>query len=114
MAKNWIQQILGEAEIFAQNERVMYPHYVFTGGGTSLDGFLEFLKKNFSRDAKIGFSHKVEANYELLVDSSMAAALGAYKSIALSKRFEDKMTAGPSGTLQKTLSTAKNWFSNYF
>ncbi len=113
LAKAWITEILGQAEVFAQNQKTLYPHYVFTGGGTALEGFLECLQKQFSRDARLGASHKVEAPHELLVDTSLAPALGMYRWLAANGSAQSRMTA-PTGTLQKTLATAKSWFSNYF
>lgn len=111
--KVWISEILGQAEVFAQNQKVLYPHYVFTGGGTALEGFLECLQKQFSRDARLGSSHKVEASHELLVDPSLAPAFGMFRWITLNNQTQSRLLA-PTGTLQKTLATAKSWFSNYF
>lgn len=109
----WLEKILQAADDFAQQKKVLYPHYVVTGGGTRLDGFIEFLHKRFSLDARIGLTRKVEAPHELLADPSAAAGLGMLRWLQLHQLEHDSLMA-PRNIVEKTLGTAKRWFANYF
>ncbi len=111
--KNWTEKILGEVECYSKEEGVLFPHFVFTGGGISMDGFLEYLHRQFSKDARIGTARKMEAPTELLVDPSMAGALGLFRWLSLNAQ-EQKRFFSPSGFLEKTFASARDWFSSYF
>jgi cell division protein FtsA len=109
----WLEAILQEADAFSKENNVHYPHVIFTGGGTCLDGFLEFLQKKFSRIARIGLTRRVEAPNELLVDPSAVGALGLYRWLA-NHMGDQRRLLEPSGFLQKTLASAREWFAAYF
>jgi len=112
-AGEWMEEILRGMDAFAQEEKTRYPHYVFTGGGTCLEGFLEFLQTRFARDARLGFSRRMEAPTELLVAPSLTGALGLFRWLATYAKDYDELLA-PRGFFEKTISTARDWFCNYF
>ena len=112
-AKQWLAGILSEIDSFAREKKAHHPHLVFTGGGTAGDGFLEFLQKQFSREARIGLTRKVEAPTGLLVDPSLAGAFGMVRWLAEADRQVHRLFA-PTGLVEKTLATARDWFSAYF
>lgn len=111
--KIWLQHILEEADSFAKAHKIYHPHYIYTGGCSGMQGFLEFLQKNFDRTGRIGLGRQVDAPNELLVDPSMAAPLGMLRWLAGYDR-EQKQYFGPRGFLQKTFASAKDWFTTYF
>lgn len=111
--KSWLSRLLNEAQEFARQEKVLYPHYVFTGGGVSLGGFLEFLQNEFSRDARIGLTHRIEAPNELMSDPALTPALGMFHWLSLNYK-EHQHFAEPAGLVGKTVNRFKNWFSDYF
>lgn len=113
LAREWVAKILKEGREFAQQHHVLYPHYVLTGGGTRMDGFLEFLQTEFSQNARIGLPRKVEASGDLIVDPSVAAPLGMYRWLSKQGSEHQKLFA-PKGILEKTLSSARHWFATYF
>lgn len=112
-AKKWLSDLLGEVEQLGREERVLFPHYVFTGGGTQIDGFLEFLQREFAVEGRIGRVRRVDAATEILVDPSLTAPVGVYRWLVTQERSRDRMLA-PRGFLQKTLTYARNWFAHYF
>lgn len=109
----WMRGLLSQADEFAKENRVYHPHLVFTGGGTSVEHFLEFLQKNFSRNARIGLAKKIDAPTELAVDPSLTGALGMMKWLSVNVG-EQKRLFAPKGFLQKTFSSAREWFAAYF
>ena len=111
--REWMGKILDSAKAFCEEEKVMHPHYIFTGSTTALNGSLEFLQDEFSLDARIGCTKKVEAPNEILVDSSMAGILGMYRWLSTLERDRQRLFE-PKGMVQKTFATARSWFSNYF
>ncbi|MBU3758636.1 MAG: hypothetical protein FGM27_01755 [Candidatus Omnitrophica bacterium] len=112
-AESWLRSVLDEADQAAQQERINYPHLVFTGGGASFSGFLEFLQQRFKREARIGLSRKMEAPQEVLVDPSLIGALGMYRWLGgQAKDFENLLA--PRGLVKKTISSVKKWFYSYF
>ncbi len=113
LAKNWLEQILKEADQFTRDEKVFHPHYVFTGGGTSGDGFLEFLQQSFSREARIGLTRKMDIANQLLVDPSLTSALGMYSWLAYSGSEKARLVE-PQSFFQKTFSSARDWLASYF
>ncbi len=113
ISKIWFKQILTASEQFLREEKVYHPFYVFTGGGTCIDGFLEFLQREFSIEARLGLPHRIEARHELLVDPSLSAALGMYCWLSYSGNQKSQLLQ-PQGLFQKTFTVARDWFSNYF
>ncbi|MBI3314250.1 MAG: hypothetical protein HYZ83_08455 [Candidatus Omnitrophica bacterium] len=112
-SRDWMKKILDAAKTFCKNEKVQHPHYIFTGSTTALNGFLEFLQDDFSLDARVGYTKKVEAPNEILIDSSMSAVLGMYRWLSTLERDRQRLFE-PKGVVQKTFATARSWFSNYF
>ncbi|MCM8775904.1 MAG: hypothetical protein NC930_06105, partial [Candidatus Omnitrophica bacterium] len=112
-AKNWLTDLLVQTDQLAREEKVLHPHLVFTGGGAALDGFLEFLQEEFSRDGRIGITRQVEAPNEILVDPSLAGALGMYCWLATRERERQQLFA-PRGILQKSFDAVRRWFATYF
>lgn len=112
-ATEWLKSILNEVDAMAKDEKINYPHYVFTGGGVSFAGFLEFLQQRFGREARMGLSRKMEAPQEVLVDPSLIGALGMYRWLAGHAKDYENLLA-PRGVFKKTLTSAKKWFYTYF
>ena len=112
-SKGWMKNLLAEVDAFVEEGKLRFPHYVFTGGGTRPDGFLEFLQAQFSREARIGLVRRLDAPNELLVDLSMTAALGMFRWMGNYERDQKRLTA-PTGLLQKTMGSARDWFFAYF
>lgn len=112
-AGQWLTELLRQCDLFLAENRSAYPHYVFSGGGVALDGFLEFFQRHSNKEARIGLPRKIEAATELLVDPSMNGALGMYRWLSLHMPDQDKFFA-PQGFFQKTLVSAREWFSAYF
>lgn len=111
--REWMGKILNSAKAFCEEEKVLHPHYIFTGSTTALNGFLEFLCDEFSLDARIGYTKKVEAPNETLIDSSLAGILGMYRWLATLERDRQRLFE-PKGVVQKTFASARSWFANYF
>jgi cell division protein FtsA len=112
-AEEWMDLILKEADAFAKDKRICHPHLVFTGGGTSVDGFIEFLQKRFSRTSRIGLTRKIEAANELLVDPSLSGGLGLLRWLDQNATEHRRMLA-PQNLIEKTLASARDWFTTYF
>lgn len=112
-AHGWMGQILESAESFIQDERVRFPHMIFTGGAVMTDGFLEWLQKEFSRDGKLGISRYVEAPQELVRDPSMAPALGMFRWVMAYQREQEALFT-PRGFFAKTAAAVRTWITNYF
>ena len=112
-AHDWMSKILAETDRFIQEENVRYPHIVFTGGAISVDGFLEWLQKEFSRDGRLGVTRQVEAPQEIVRDPAMAPALGMFRWIMIYERAQEALFT-PRGIVAKTFAAARNWFTNYF
>jgi cell division protein FtsA len=109
----WLSKVLESADKLAAQNGLSQPHYIFTGGGTNLDGFLEFLHRDFSRPARLGLSRRVEAAQEALVDPSMASAMGMFRWLA-ANAVEQERLLSPHGLIEKTIASARNWFFSYF
>lgn len=109
----WLGSILQAADYFAKENKVLHPHYIYTGGGAGIHGFLEFLQKNFSRTGRIGLARQVDAPNEFLVDPSATAVLGLARWLSDNERDERQFLA-PHGFLEKTLASAKDFFTAYF
>ncbi len=112
-AHGWMGKILESADLFMQEEKVRYPHILFTGGAVMTDGFLEWVQKEFSRDGKLGTSRHVEAPQELIRDPAMAPALGMFRWIMTYKRAQEDLFA-PRGLVGKSVAAVRTWFTNYF
>jgi cell division protein FtsA len=112
-AHSWMSKILESADSFMQDEKVRYPHILFTGGAVMTDGFLEWVQKEFSRDGKLGTSRHVEAAQELVRDPAMTPALGMFRWIMTYKRSQEALFT-PRGFVAKIMAAARNWFTNYF
>jgi len=113
IAKEWVAGILKEMDDMAAHEKIHYPHCVVTGGGVRFSGFIEFLNQNFGREARIGLARGVDAPQEKLVDPSVAAVYGMYRWLGDDGMKYEQLIA-PRGIMEKTLSSAKDWFCNYF
>ena len=111
--KSWLGTILQSADAFAKENKVLHPHYIYTGGSAGIQGFLEFLQKNFSRSGRIGLSRQVDAPNELLVDPSATALLGMARWLSAGAR-DRRQFFSPRNFLQKTFTSAKDWFAAYF
>ena len=111
--QQWLQTILGQADAFAKERHVLHPHYIYTGGAVSLQGFLEFLQKAFSRSGRLGLARQIDAPRELLVDPSMSAVLGMVKWFSTYER-EQRHYFASRGIFEKTLASAKDFFTSYF
>ena len=109
----WMTKILDSAESFMQDEKVRYPHVLFTGGAVTTDGFLEWVQKEFSRDGKLGIARQVEAPQELVRDPAMAPALGMFRWIMTYKQAQEALFT-PRGFVAKSLASLRAWFTNYF
>lgn len=112
-AVQWMEKILNEADLFLKEANLLYPHLVFCGSGTQMDGFLDFIQQHFSRDARIGLSHGVEAPHELKIDPYLVPAMGMYRWIGGELQERQKMLESRS-LVEKTFQTAKEWFAAYF
>lgn len=112
-AHGWMGNILQEADAFIQEQKIRHPHILFTGGAVMIEGFLEWLQKEFSRDGTIGITHFVDAPQELVRDPSMAPALGMFRWVMTSERAHDALFT-PRGLVAKTVAAARAWFTNYF
>lgn len=110
---DWLTRILTQADHFAAENKINYPHFVFTGGGAKLDGLIEFLQRRFSRVARIGLAKKVEAPHEILSDPSMTGVLGMFRWLAENDR-EYKMMVQPTNVIHRTFASARDWFLSYF
>jgi cell division protein FtsA len=109
----WIEMLLKESERFVSEQKVLHPHYVFTGNGVQCDGFLEFLQAKFGRDGRIGLPHGIEASNELMMDVSLPAALGMFRCFETYERERERFST-PNGFFEKTASSVRSWFSDYF
>ncbi len=109
----WMTEILREADVFLQDEKIRHPHIVFTGGAVMTEGFLEWVQKEFSRDGKLGSTRHVEAAQEIVRDPSMAPALGMFRWVATYERAQEALFT-PRGLIAKAIAAVRDWFANYF
>ncbi len=109
----WLTEILARAHSFAEEEKILHPHYVFTGDGVLMNGFLEFLQAKFSISARIGLPRRMELPAGLSTNPSFSAAVGLYRWLAESREDRENLLA-PRGFIEKTMVSAKDWFSAYF
>lgn len=112
-AEEWLREIFKIGDELTGQQRLQHPHYVFSGGGTSFNGFLEFVNQRFQREARMGLSRKMEAAHELLVDPSLTPALGMYRWLCGQALNQARLMA-PRSVVEKTLASARDWFYSYF
>jgi len=113
LSRDWLAEVLAEADGFVRENGLFHPHYVFTGSGTRWDGFLEFLNKEFSTDARLGVLRSVEAPNELKIHPGLSAAIGGLHLIAKFEK-EKRQYLKSRGLVEKTLSQAREWLAAYF
>lgn len=111
--KEWVAQILSDSDTFIREHGVFHPHYVFAGSGSHMEGFLEFLQKEFATDARLGLVRATDASSEIKNNPGLAAALGGLQLVALQER-QKSLYFAPRGLLEKTFMTAKDWIASYF
>ncbi|HLD50592.1 MAG TPA: cell division FtsA domain-containing protein [bacterium] len=109
----WLAEMLARADSFAEEKKILHPHYVFTGDGVLMNGFLEFLQAKFSKSARIGLPRRMELPAGLSTNPSFSAAVGLYRWLADSREDRENLLA-PRGFIEKTMVSAKDWFSAYF
>ncbi len=109
----WLQPILSQTEVFLNEERVLRPRYIFTGGAISLDGFLEFVKARFDLEGRIGRARSMDAPNELLVNPSYTASLGMYSWLAATAR-QNASLYEPRGVMERSVAVARDWLATYF
>lgn len=113
LSSRWMADLLKDVDEMAASEKIIYPHFVVSGGGVRLSGFMEFLAQEFDREARIGMSKGVDGPQPMLVDPSLSAVYGLYRWLASDGHHYEKLTA-PRGFMEKTLTSAKEWFCTYF
>lgn len=113
LVKEWMTQICDQVSEMLEEARVFHPDYFFTGGTVQMDGFLEFMQKECGVDGKIGVAHQLDTTSEIMRSSVLVPALGMLHWIEYFKRELEPLYV-PRGVLEKSLFTAKSWFSNYF
>lgn len=113
LARDWMAKIIDEVDRFAEEHKLLYPHFVYTGGGTSLEGFLEFLQRGFSHGGRIGCTRMMEAPTELLVDPALTSVLGMYCWLGTYEK-NYRPFFEPQGFVERSLSSARDWLSAYF
>lgn len=111
--KAWLADVLAQAHAFTEEERILHPHYVFTGDGVLMNGFLEFMHSKFGKAGRIGLPRRLELPADLSTNPSFSAAVGLYRWLADSRDEQQNLLA-PRGFFEKTLVSAKDWFSAYF
>lgn len=112
-AGEWMGGILEEAGKFMEEEKVRYPHMIFTGGAVMIDGFLEWLQKEFSVEGRIGVTRQVEAPQEIVRDPSLAPALGMFRWVVTLKQAHEALFT-PRGFFAKAVAAVRAWFNTYF
>lgn len=113
MTNEWMSLIQSEVEKVLNDARVFHPEYVFTGGPVQMDGFLEWMQRDFGVEGKIGVSHQLDTMPEILHSPVWVPALGMLHWIDYFKRELEPLYV-PRGVLEKSILTAKTWFANYF
>ncbi len=108
-SKAWLGEVLEQARAFGREHHMQHPHYVFTGSAAAADGFLDFLHQSFEQPARTGVTKKVEAPQEILMDPALAGALGMFRWLS-NQEPDQKKYAVSQGFVQRTLSTAREWF----
>lgn len=112
-AKEFWTSVMKQADAYAREEKVLHPHIILTGGGSSCPGLIEFVGEEFSRPVRIGTSRRVEAPNELLVSPTYSGLLGMFRWLSTQERAH-KQLVEPQGVFQKTLVSARQWFAHYF
>ena len=78
-----------------------------------MDGFLEWMQRECAVDGKIGTAHQLDTTPEILRSPVCVPALGMLHWIEFFKKELEPLYV-PRGALEKSVLTAKTWFSNYF
>jgi len=112
-AEKWVNPIIGEAKMFIDDQKMVYPNFIFTGGAAAIDGFLEFVLEKYEIEGRIGLPRLVQASQELLLDPSLPAGLGMLRWLAMNDRQQRRLIE-PAGIVEKTWSSARDWFLTYF
>ncbi len=112
-AKTWMNGILEDSGKFIQDEKVRHPHIIFTGGSVMIDGFLEWLQKEFGVEARLGVTRQVEAAQEIMRDPSLTPVTGMLRWIKTAKRENEALFTSRS-LLTRLAAAIRRWFSDYF
>ncbi|HRK61139.1 MAG TPA: pilus assembly protein PilM [Candidatus Omnitrophota bacterium] len=113
LVKEWMTLIQGEVEQILSEARIFHPDIFFTGGPVQMDGFLEWMQREFGVEGKIGLSHQLDTTPEILRSPIWVPALGMLHWIDYFKRDLEPLYV-PRGVVEKSILTAKTWFANYF
>jgi len=113
LVKEWMTLIQSEVEPILNEARVFHPDTFFTGGPVQMDGFLEWMQREFGVEGKIGLSHQLDTTPEILRSPVWVPALGMLHWIDYFKRDLEPLYV-PRGVFEKSILTAKTWFANYF
>ena len=113
MAKEWMKDILSQADYFVQEAHLFYPHYVITGRSVQMDGFAEFMQAALGRDIRIGYPQVQDAPQELRLDSTIGPLLGIF-SWLVSESVQEQRVASSKNILQRSVESAKSWLNTYF
>ena len=112
-SKEWMAKILEEAKSFTEKQNARYPHIIFTGGAVMMDGFLEWVQKEFSVEGRLGMTRQVEASQEIVRDPSLAPALGMFRWARI-KQCEHDALFTPRNAVAKGVAAVRAWFTDYF
>lgn len=112
-SKEWLSKVFDDAQKFASDEKIFYPNYVLTGGGSAFDGLIEFIQEEFALPVRLGYSKNIGADYSSRVDLSFTASLGMLSWLAYEHREKAHLTQ-PHGILSRTFESARSWFATYF
>ncbi|HCM43060.1 MAG TPA: hypothetical protein DIS66_07105, partial [Candidatus Omnitrophica bacterium] len=86
LVKEWMTLIQGEVEQILSEARIFHPDIFFTGGPVQMDGFLEWMQREFGVEGKIGLSHQLDTTPEILRSPVWVPALGMLHWIDYFKR----------------------------
>lgn len=113
IAKEWVKFFTSETQMILQDSKVYHPHWILTGGGARLEGLIELMQNEFSIPARLGTTQKIEAPANYLIDPSYAAVLGFSKWFSQHHAHLNSWDE-PRGFIEKTFTSAKSWFTQYF
>ncbi|HQB11556.1 MAG TPA: hypothetical protein PLX96_01105 [Candidatus Omnitrophota bacterium] len=111
-AKDWMSGILQESKKFSEGKGVRYPHMVFTGGSVMMDGFLEWMQKEFGIEGRIGVSRQIEAPQEIIRDPSLAPVTGMLRWIMTAKQENEALFTSRS-FMARMIAAVRAWLTNY-
>lgn len=113
LTKEWMELIQKEVNQILTEAHVFHPEYFFTGGPVQMDGFLEWMQRDFNIEGKMGVCHQLDTTSEILRSPVLVPALGMLHWMDFFKRELEPLYI-PRGILERSVLTAKNWFANYF